>query len=281
MQHSIFNVTVLFDTLDTEKAFDIDAGRAWANETKAKTFLISLLYVACVFSGRRFMKDRSALSLRAPLFLWNAALATFSIGGAYNLGSELVTGVVRHGWRYSICDQNVYYGASGFWCFAFCASKIVELGDTAFIVVRKQPLMFLHWFHHITVMIYTFYSYGEFLASGRWFMSINYTIHSIMYSYYAVRAAGLRPPRLVNMSITALQIVQMVAGMAVQIAVMTIKSEPGGAAYCRQSFENVLFGTLMYLSYLILFVQFFYVAYGARPKNAVSFENGSATKKSR
>ena len=34
---------------------------------------------------------------------------------------------------------------SGFWTFMFVLSKVPELGDTIFIVLRKQPLIFLHW----------------------------------------------------------------------------------------------------------------------------------------
>lgn len=36
-------------------------------------------------------------------------------------------------------------GETGLWAFLFVLSKIVELGDTAFLVLRKRPIIFLHW----------------------------------------------------------------------------------------------------------------------------------------
>ena len=44
---------------------------------------------------------------------------------------------------------------SGFWATMFVLSKVPELGDTIFIVLRKQPLIFLHWYHHATVLVYS------------------------------------------------------------------------------------------------------------------------------
>ena len=37
---------------------------------------------------------------------------------------------------------------SGFWASLFVLSKVPELGDTFFILLRKQPLIFLHWWVH-------------------------------------------------------------------------------------------------------------------------------------
>jgi elongation of very long chain fatty acids protein 6 len=79
---------------------------------------------------------------------------------------------------------------SGFWTLAFVLSKVPELGDTVFIVLRKQPLIFLHWYHHVTVLIYSWYSYSEYTAAARWFVVMNYIVHSVMYSYYAFKALG-------------------------------------------------------------------------------------------
>jgi len=94
----------------------------------------------------------------------------------------------------------------------FVLSKVPELGDTVFIVLRKQPLIFLHWYHHVTVLIYCWYSFSEYTAPARWFVVMNFIVHSIIYSYYALRAMRFRPPKAVAMLITSLQLLQMVWG---------------------------------------------------------------------
>ena len=43
-------------------------------------------------------------------------------------------------------------------------------------------------YHHVTVALYAFYSWSEYTANGRWFMIVNYSVHSLMYSYYACKA---------------------------------------------------------------------------------------------
>jgi elongation of very long chain fatty acids protein 6 len=126
-------------------------------------------------------------------------------------------------------------------------------------VLRKQPLIFLHWYHHITVMIYVWYSYTDHTGPGRWFMVMNYTVHSFMYTYYAIRAMQFRTPRWVSVFITSIQIAQMMMGLVVNLISYRVKSQPG--RYCQQSYENMKYCSIMYLSYFFLFSYFFYANY--------------------
>eukprot|EP00122_Pirum_gemmata_P011475 Pgem_evm2s10633 len=64
---------------------------------------------------------------------------------------------------YSFIEQQV--GPSGMWTTLFIFSKIPELFDTMFIVLRKRPLIFLHWYHHITVLAYCWHAYATRASS--------------------------------------------------------------------------------------------------------------------
>ena len=143
-------------------------------------------------------------------------------------------------------------------CHRFESSPLCSSpGDTVFIVLRKQRLIFLHWYHHITVLVYSWYSYKDQVAGGGWFMTMNYVVHSLMYTYYAARAARMRVPRPCAMVITATQIMQMVMGLAVLGLVYHWKHE----VRCPSYLDNIVWGSLMYLSYLVLFAVFFYKSY--------------------
>ncbi|VDL66713.1 unnamed protein product [Nippostrongylus brasiliensis] len=53
-------------------------------------------------------------------------------------------------------------GPASFWACMFAFSKIAELGDTVFLVLRKRPVIFLHWYHHAVVLVYCWHS-GAFI----------------------------------------------------------------------------------------------------------------------
>lgn len=205
------------------------------------------------------MKERVGFKLRAPLALWSGILAIFSILGAIRTLPELFYVLSNYGWDFSICNSSyAYYKPTAFWTCLFTLSKVYELGDTIFIVLRKQDLIFLHWYHHITVLIYCWYSATEQAAAGRWFMTINYTVHAIMYSYFTLKAMRFRIPKTVSIAITSLQIAQMIVGLSVSVRVYYLKNRN---QYCQQSYDNLMWSSFMYFSYLFLFSSFFINAY--------------------
>jgi len=79
-------------------------------------------------------------------------------------------------------------------------------------------------YHHLTVMCYGFYTFSVFPSTGRWFMVMNYCVHSIMYSYYALRAMRIKVPTGFAMMITSLQLLQMVVGCAINLMALNYKS---------------------------------------------------------
>jgi len=144
----------------------------------------------------------------------------------------------------------------------FVLSKLPEFGDTVFIVLRKQPLIFLHWYHHILTLLYCWYAFKEYNPSSRWFIVMNALVHSVMYSYYAFRAMKFRIPKFISIFITTSQISQMAVGCYVNFKTWQYKL---AGISCSVSYENVTVSTLMYFSYFVLFVRFFYMSYLNKP----------------
>lgn len=136
----------LSHTTDMEEAFDYVTFIKWCRAHWTMTLVWSAAYLVFVYVGSRFMAERKAYSLREPLIVWNAALAVFSIVGSLRTIPELYYVLSNYGLGFSVCNPSfLLTNAYAFWGNLFLHSKLVELGDTVFIVLRKQPLIFLHW----------------------------------------------------------------------------------------------------------------------------------------
>ncbi|XP_041474271.1 elongation of very long chain fatty acids protein 6-like [Lytechinus variegatus] len=242
-----------------EENFDAEKQHVWFAHNWWLSCAFSAIYFVGVFAGRAWMENRPKFDLRGALTIWSGCLAIFSIIGAVITIGDLVDYVTRTGWHGSICDATIFDGRIGLWTWLFIMSKAPELGDTLFIVLRKQKLIFLHWYHHITVLIYSWYSYRDQIAPARYFIVANFTVHAVMYSYYALRASGVvKIPRQVNISITLMQLIQMVIGCVVNIyALLQLNS----GTRCDTTYQNVAWSLAMYFSYFVLFAQFFYKTY--------------------
>ena len=206
------------------------------------------------------MSDNHRLHVNTCIVLWVLYFHQL----IYFISRNLVT----HGLEYGNCNlDGITTQTMRLWMFMFTLSKVIELGDTLFIVLRKSPLTFLHWYHHITVLVYCFYSLQNGYEIGFWFGGINFLIHTVMYSYYALKAMGYRLPSTLAQLITVLQILQMIVGTVLNVLSLQIKSE---VFECEVPYGSAYSGLAMYITYVILFLNFFYQRYIRRkPRNTV------------
>jgi len=247
-----------------EQEFEHSVVRVWMeNNWRGVCAWASGIYLLLIFGGQLIMANRQPFQLRGPLTVWNIMLALFSITGAARTFPEFIYTFSTQGFHHSLCVPSFIERdrVSGFWTWMFVLSKVPELGDTIFIVLRKQRLIFLHWYHHVTVLIYCWYSFSEYTAPARWFVVMNFAVHSLMYTYYAFRALRFRIPQYVAMVITTLQLVQMVVGCLVNYIAYTLKRR---GVECGVSDTNLQLSLLMYTSYFVLFARFFYNTYFKR-----------------
>lgn len=251
---------------DFERNFD----HAWVKQAVSEywlgaTFAACVTYLLAVFGIQRIMASKPRFELRPMLVAWNGGLAAFSIAGALRTIPEFMHMIQNHSVYESICVPSYWTDiVCGFWVSMFCFSKLPEFGDTIFIVLRKQPLIFLHWYHHMSTLVVCMYSHAEYAPQGRWYAVMNYSIHSIMYSYYALKAMRIRVSNKIAMLITTLQILQMVVGTAIAIMSMHYKHVQG--LPCHVTDQNAIVSLVIYISYFFLFAQFFYGRYLAAPK---------------
>ena len=242
-----------------ELTFDGQRQLRWLNKNWSISIWISLFYVVCVYIGRKCMMSRERFDLRKWLCMWNCSLAVFGIICCSRMVSEMLFIWNHRGFTATICVTDTLVTARYIlWGLLFNISKVIELGDTVFIVLRKQPLYFLHWYHHVTVLVYVWYSSGNKMSTCLWFGTMNITIHSLMYTYYALKSLRVRVPRFVSIALTSVQISQMAVGVAVSVLAhrVSLAGQP-----CEQSTENMVASLIMYASYLILFVHFFCKTY--------------------
>lgn len=252
----------LLEPLDRiELRFDEIKVREWMVAHWHWSIYFSLLYVMCVYLGGRYMADKRPFDLRKPVTLWSFSLSLFSLIGFLRIADYVLEQPMRGGWTTAMCDVSYYRGVRGkkLYAFLFPLSKLPELCDTFFIILRKSPLSFLHWYHHVTVFIYCWFSYAYPMSSGIWFGFMNYGVHSIMYAYYAIRANGHIPiPKFVNKAITLIQLSQMVVGVIINAIIF--RAFMNGVTCGIDTFQ-IQISIVIYASYGILFANFFYQNY--------------------
>ncbi|KAG5509401.1 hypothetical protein JKF63_06711 [Porcisia hertigi] len=197
--------------------------------------------------------------------VWNIGLAVFSMYGVYHVTPLFIGNLIKYGQKDTLCrfrEDEFFTGKNGVAMGLFSLSKLPEFGDTFFLIMGgKRKLPFLSWFHHVTIFLYAWMAYQQ--ASSIWIVlaSINYFVHAIMYTYFALAEAGFKSlVKPFAMYITLLQITQMVVGLYFTFAFIGFhKADPKG---CNGSTMALARGQCMiYFFNLYLFSEMFVKGY--------------------
>merc|ERR1712099_14721 len=194
------------------------------------------------------------------------------MGGTWNLGGAVLTGVKQKGLFYTVCsDTNSILALSEgrpamLALSLFCLSKIPELLDTVFLILKRKQVRFLQWYHHAATLLFCWLALATEYSPGIWFAITNYFVHSIMYMYFCLMTfKGLLPMlKVIAPSITIIQIAQMFWGLIVNaIAVGSYFS--GGS--CQIKAVTVYPCVVMFASYAWLFSKLYFDSTKPRGKS--------------
>lgn len=243
---------------DVSFLFLNNASEFCANNPEIPALVItSYLFMVVLYLNDEVMRKRF-------FAIWNLFICLFSIMGCIIVNRYVYDNIISKGIVKSLFIPPVTYPYDvGKWISLFAFSKFIELGDTVFLVVRRKKLIFLHWYHHSTVLLFCWYALARRVPFTIHFAGMNYFVHSIMYLYYFCTNIGLyHVVSHVAFLITLLQVTQMVLGIGiVSITYLHRKSYP------ELNLDTALFWAFaMYFSYFLLFAGFFVKRYMKKPK---------------
>ncbi|XP_047103938.1 elongation of very long chain fatty acids protein 7 [Schistocerca piceifrons] len=145
--------------------------------------------------GPALMAHRKPFELQKVLIFYNAYQVVFSVWlclmpvrvGAMDYLFKHVCQPMEHR------NPFAYQVSSGAWWYFF--SKIIELLDTVFFVLRKKQsqVTFLHVYHHTITALFS-WGYLKFLPGEQGVVIgvLNSFVHVFMYTYYLLAALGPR-----------------------------------------------------------------------------------------
>ncbi|KAI6199520.1 Elongation of very long chain fatty acids protein [Aphelenchoides besseyi] len=198
----------LYDDLLFASEYDHKTAEKWFRNNISLLFQALVLYLMFIVVARRYLRERKGFELRGSLAIWNFALVIFSAIGFCKMLPTFIASYQRHGIvaTYSTFTE-IQDGSCGYWTMLWRLSKIPEFVDTAFLVLRKRKITFMHLFHHISTSICVFFVHEQFSEYNG---LINYFIHAIMYTYFSLSALGFSMSPKFAQFITTAQLIQFI-----------------------------------------------------------------------
>lgn len=206
--------------------------------------------------GPKYMKTREPYDLKWTIRIYNIAMSLVNLYAFYR-----VSVVTRYGLNYFGCKQVGYQTAEDnelvYLAFLYFATKLVELLDTVFFVLRKKynQASNLHVFHHsfIAVCVWVYFKVAPG-GSSVLFPYLNTGVHTIMYGYYFLATfKGMQSLLWWKRHLTESQIVQFVLSM--------IHFSFQGLSSCQYPPALAVIGFFFNFVFFVLFIDFYYHSY--------------------
>lgn len=267
---ALFNSAPLFPPAMSFPNFDCHDLYHWVQENRYKSPAIAcsfyFLMVFVILPLVRPMKEKVPGYMKHLFAVWNLMFSVFSCYGV-SVCMPFVMRVWRErGFRYLVCSDVMMlgedkrdttvacYGPIGFMMSLFMLSKFPELMDTFFLVLMNKHVPFLHWYHHVTVLLYSWFAYKNATPTAVMFGTVNFSVHAVMYFYFFA-TTYTRALNFLRMPITSIQLSQMLFGVFVCGQAYSFSSENCSRTYADSGF--FIFCTSIYASYAVLFAKLF------------------------
>ncbi|CAD2090237.1 long chain fatty acid elongation enzyme, putative [Plasmodium vinckei lentum] len=219
---------------------------------------ISFLYIPLILIFQKIMKKRKEIEAKYIKILWNISLSFFSF-----LGVLFIILYDKNVLKYLILEEKEYSAITRAVICIFTLTKVVEYGDTLFLILKKKKLTFLHSYHHLSVVIYCLYSQKELVSHAHYFVFLNLIVHSIMYCYFGCIYIIPKIVYRFRKLITCLQIFQMFIGIFISYyAIQNVDNQ----VYV----NNAIASFTLYLTYAFLFLNFYFNNYYRNIKGDVA-----------
>jgi len=233
-------------------------GTTWFASVWSPVFGI-VAYLATLAVLKQWVKRRGPYSLKKVLIFHNLSLSIGSGVLLVALVSELLVLTQRNTFFDVYCDEGIKLnqGLHYFLCYLNYLFKYYEFIDTFLLVLRGRPTPFLHVYHHAATAALA-WSQLQAQICIQWFpVVLNLAIHLVMYTYFALHAAGYR--FWWKRYLTMAQVVQffavvLVGGVLLFSRVMNellgLKQFP----LCHGTYTGSIIGLGIMMSYLYLFL---------------------------
>jgi len=223
-------------------------------------------YLLTIVVLTRLMSNREPIKLRAVVSVHNILLTSYSAISFVMLLRYLLPEWKTKGGNVLLCDpKNEIYnkGPLVFWFYLFYLSKMYEFLDTFFQCLRKKSLQFLHVWHHCITLVLCWVSIYQQHPMQTPDITANLLVHTVMYYYYYLCDKGVQV--WWKKYITRLQIVQFVWDIVWHLAWFYAKNT---RPVCNGGIETFHVGNLVVVSFLALFIRFYFQTYKSKGTKA-------------